>query len=71
MRALVVAPEPFFSPRGTPLSVYYRTLMLAELGVDAAERERLWNAAVAAYPPYEEYQAKTERVIPVFVAEPV
>jgi glycosyltransferase involved in cell wall biosynthesis len=34
MRALVVAPQPFFSPRGTPLSVYYRTVVMAELGVD-------------------------------------
>ncbi len=32
MRALVVSPEPFFTPRGTPLSVYYRTLITAELG---------------------------------------
>jgi deazaflavin-dependent oxidoreductase (nitroreductase family) len=39
--------------------------------VDAAERERLWSIAVKAYPPYEEYQAKTRRLIPVFVAEPV
>ena len=37
---------------------------------DAAERARLWKLAVAAYPPYEEYQAKTTRQIPVFVAEP-
>ncbi|NIS75879.1 MAG: glycosyltransferase [Deltaproteobacteria bacterium] len=34
MKALVIAPQPFFSPRGTPLSVYYRTLVTAELGVD-------------------------------------
>ncbi|MGE3536581.1 MAG: nitroreductase family deazaflavin-dependent oxidoreductase [Candidatus Tectimicrobiota bacterium] len=38
---------------------------------DAAERARLWQLAVAAYPPYEEYQARTSRQIPVFVAEPV
>ncbi len=38
---------------------------------DAAERERLWKLAVAAYPPYAEYQARTTRQIPVFVAEPV
>ena len=37
---------------------------------DAAERARLWKLAVAAYPPYEEYQAKTSRTIPLFVAEP-
>lgn len=39
--------------------------------VDPLERERLWEIAVKAYPPYAEYQAKTERLIPVFVAEPV
>ncbi len=38
---------------------------------DAAERARLWKLAVAAYPPYEEYQQKTTRQIPLFVAEPV
>lgn len=32
MRALVVAPQPFFTPRGTPFSVYYRTLVMAQLG---------------------------------------
>ena len=37
---------------------------------DEAERARLWKLAVAAYPPYAEYQAKTTRRIPVFVAEP-
>src|SRR5262245_25981437 len=38
--------------------------------INDAERARLWKLAVAAFPPYEEYQAKTTRVIPVFVAEP-
>jgi deazaflavin-dependent oxidoreductase (nitroreductase family) len=37
---------------------------------DEGERARLWKLAVAAFPPYEEYQAKTTRRIPVFVAEP-
>ena len=37
---------------------------------DAAERQRLWAIAVEAYPPYADYQQKTERVIPVFLAEP-
>ena len=37
---------------------------------DETERTRLWKLAVAAYPPYEEYQAKTTRRIPVFIAEP-
>ena len=39
--------------------------------VDSIERERLWNIAVEAYPPYQEYHDKTDRVIPIFVAEPV
>ncbi len=39
--------------------------------VDPAERQRLWNIAVEAYPPYQEYQDKTDRVIPVFVAEAI
>ena len=39
--------------------------------VDAVERQRLWKLAVEAYPPYQDYQEKTDRVIPVLVAEPV
>jgi deazaflavin-dependent oxidoreductase (nitroreductase family) len=34
------------------------------------ERSKLWKAANAAYPHYDEYQAKTTRKIPVFIAEP-
>ena len=36
--------------------------------VSGEERATWWERAVKAYPPYAEYQAKTERVIPVFVA---
>ena len=32
MKILVIAPQPFFSPRGTPFSVYYRTLVTSEQG---------------------------------------
>jgi deazaflavin-dependent oxidoreductase (nitroreductase family) len=39
--------------------------------VDPAERERLWKKAVEAFPPYQEYQGKTDRLIPLFLAEPV
>lgn len=35
------------------------------------ERALWWERAVAAYPPYAEYQERTERQIPVFVATPV
>ena len=37
---------------------------------DGDERETWWERAVAAYPPYAEYQQNTDRVIPVFVASP-
>jgi deazaflavin-dependent oxidoreductase (nitroreductase family) len=36
--------------------------------VSGDERAAWWERAVAAYPPYAEYQTKTERLIPVFVA---
>ena len=36
--------------------------------VTGEERDRWWQRAVAAYPPYDDYQAATERAIPVFVA---
>ena len=35
---------------------------------DAAERSRLWQLAVAAFPPYAEYQERTARRIPLFIA---
>ena len=37
---------------------------------DADERARLWEICVAAFPPYADYQERTSRTIPVFVAEP-
>lgn len=44
--------------------------MRARLVTDPAERARLWPIAIAAFPNYAEYQTKTTRVIPIFVAEP-
>ena len=38
--------------------------------VDSAERARLWDIAVKAFPPYQEYQNKTDRLIPIFLAQP-
>ena len=32
-KILVLAPHPFFTPRGTPFSVYYRTLVTTENGI--------------------------------------
>jgi deazaflavin-dependent oxidoreductase (nitroreductase family) len=37
--------------------------------VAGEERALWWERSVAAFPPYAEYQTKTDRVIPVFVLE--
>ena len=39
-------------------------------GEDSTERQRIWDIAVEAFPPYQQYQDKTDRSIPVFIAEP-
>jgi F420H(2)-dependent quinone reductase len=44
-----------------PFSVIVREL-------DGDERTKWWERAVAAYPPYADYQLKTDRTIPVFLA---
>ena len=38
--------------------------------IDGDERATWWERAVAAYPPYDEYQRSTDRKIPVFIASP-
>ena len=38
---------------------------------NAEERAQVWAAAVEAYPPYEDYQDRTTRCIPIFIAEPI
>ena len=37
--------------------------------LEGAERQEWWDRAVAAYPPYAEYQTRTDRLIPVLLAE--
>jgi deazaflavin-dependent oxidoreductase (nitroreductase family) len=66
-------PEWYFSLAADPRVVIQdgpdpRDFVLRELGGD--ERAAWWERSVAAYPPYAEYQEKTDRLIPVFVAEP-
>ncbi|KAB2341563.1 nitroreductase family deazaflavin-dependent oxidoreductase [Actinomadura rudentiformis] len=39
--------------------------------VEGAEKAMWWQRAVAAWPDYDEYQKNTDRIIPVFVLEPV
>jgi deazaflavin-dependent oxidoreductase (nitroreductase family) len=38
--------------------------------IEGDERAAWWARAVGDYPPYAEYQTRTDRLIPVFVAEP-
>ena len=38
---------------------------------EVSERDALWKASAEAYPPYIDYQAKTNRKIPVFLAEAI
>jgi F420H(2)-dependent quinone reductase len=38
--------------------------------ITGEEKAEWWKRAVAAYPPYADYQKKTDRQIPVFVVEP-
>jgi deazaflavin-dependent oxidoreductase (nitroreductase family) len=35
------------------------------------ERQRIWDQMVAIYPPYAEYQASTDRLIPLVVMKPL
>jgi len=46
-----------------------RSYRVRELSGD--ERAQWWDRAVAAFPDYADYQRRTDREIPVFVAEPV
>ncbi len=40
------------------------------LTADGAERAELWQQAVAAYPPYADYQRRTDREVPIVFLEP-
>jgi hypothetical protein len=44
---------------------------VAETVAEGEDRDRLWAQMVETFPPYAEYQAKTERRIPVVRARPV
>ena len=54
------------------IEVQYRdkVMRLRAREVDDAEKARVWPTCVEYYPPFEDYQARTARNIPVFVCEP-
>jgi hypothetical protein len=67
------APDAGWRPRFARMTCAH-PLPAVDAAITACEREqsgrsRLWKLAIAAYPPYAEYQERTARRIPVFVAE--
>ena len=48
-----------------------RSVRAREVKVPSPERDRLWKLVTEAFHYYATYQRKTERVIPLFVLEPV
>ena len=50
-------------------ATYKADMTVRELSGD--ERAQWWKRAVEAFPPYREYQFKTQRQIPVWLAEPL
>lgn len=65
-------PSWYFNVRANPAVTVQdgdRVVALTARELEGPEREQWWRLAVAAYPPYAEYQTKTARQIPVFVLE--
>ena len=71
----------FLASKDAPLDVADAVLVTDERGrvtflnhvareLTGDERAEWWKRAVAAFPPYAEYQENTARTIPVFVLEP-
>ena len=48
-----------------------KTMKARARTVSGAERAKLWDHAVVWWPPYVDYQKKTEREIPVVVLDPI
>jgi deazaflavin-dependent oxidoreductase (nitroreductase family) len=54
----------------TTIQIGSRRLAVRARVAAGQERERLWRRAVAVWPPYEDYQKRTGRRIPVVVLKP-
>jgi deazaflavin-dependent oxidoreductase (nitroreductase family) len=55
----------------TEVEVRGRTKHVRAETVSGADRDRLWNAAVASFPGYAAYQSRAEREIPVVRLQPI
>jgi len=53
------------------LQVGTKTLKAKAHTVSGSERAKLWDNAITWWPPYVDYQKKTDREIPVVVLDPV
>jgi deazaflavin-dependent oxidoreductase (nitroreductase family) len=66
-------PEWYFNVKADPEALMVQDgaerFDVAARELDGEERKIWWQRAVEAYPPYAEYQEKTERQIPVMLAE--
>jgi len=58
--------DPIVQLQDGPQPALYRARIAS-----GSERAEWWDRAVAQYAPYAEYQANTDREIPVFLLEPV
>jgi len=53
------------------LQVGTKTMKAKARTASGAERQKLWDNAITWWPPYVDYQKKTQREIPVVVLDPV
>jgi proline iminopeptidase len=53
------------------LQVGTKTVKARARTASGAERQKLWEGALTWWPPYADYQKKTQREIPVVVLDPV
>ena len=56
---------------GTEVEVGTETVRVRARVASGAERDRIWTRQKQDYPQFAEYEAKTARVIPVIVLEPL
>ena len=57
-------------PEGVTIQDGAEPVAVSVREIEGDEKAEWWKRAVAVYPPYADYQARTEREIPVFVATP-
>jgi F420H(2)-dependent quinone reductase len=67
-------PDWYWNLKANPearVQIQDRTLRVRAEEAKDEEKRRLWRRVVEMYPPYEDYQRRTQREIPVLVLRPV